>query len=94
MEMRIRQITKRDGRTVDFDIRKISSAIYKAAETLGGRDEEMALYGAIQAALEDMRMGINRGDAMSSRLRDRTARQRSRSQRAHYALMECPSRQH
>ncbi|MGN1218172.1 MAG: ATP cone domain-containing protein, partial [Phocaeicola sp.] len=30
----IKQIIKRDGRTVDFDIAKISDAIYKAAEVL------------------------------------------------------------
>jgi ribonucleoside-triphosphate reductase len=36
---------------VEFDIHKISSAIYKAAEALGGRDEEMALYLARQVEL-------------------------------------------
>lgn len=38
----IRKIIKRDGRTVDFDIDKISSAIFKAAQVLGGSDREMA----------------------------------------------------
>ena len=38
----IKSIIKRDGRTVDFDIEKIVSAIYKAAEQLGGRDRVMA----------------------------------------------------
>jgi len=38
----IKSIIKRDGRTVDFNIDKIISAIYKAAEQLGGRDRVMA----------------------------------------------------
>ena len=33
----IKQIIKRDGRTVDFDVDKIADAIYKAAQVLGGR---------------------------------------------------------
>lgn len=51
MEARVRQIVKRDGRTVDFDLSKISSAIYKAAEALGGKDDEVALYLARQVEL-------------------------------------------
>ncbi len=51
MDVIIKQIVKRDGRTVDFDIRKITNAIYKAAEALGGRDEDMALYLAQQVEL-------------------------------------------
>jgi ribonucleoside-triphosphate reductase (formate) len=47
----VKQIVKRDGRTVDFDIRKISNAIYKAAEALGGKDDEVALYLARQVEL-------------------------------------------
>ena len=38
----ITKIKKRDGRTVDYDISKITNAIYKAAEALGGRDKETA----------------------------------------------------
>ena len=38
----IRQIVKRDGRTVDFNIDKIADAIYKAAQVLGGKDHDMA----------------------------------------------------
>ncbi len=34
----IRQIVKRDGRTVPFDVNKIADAIFKAAQVLGGRD--------------------------------------------------------
>ena len=39
----IANIVKRDGRSVEFDIGKIATAIYKAAQALGGRDHEMAL---------------------------------------------------
>lgn len=51
MEARVKQIVKRDGRTVDFDLRKITTAIYKAAEALGGKDDEVALYLARQVEL-------------------------------------------
>jgi ribonucleoside-triphosphate reductase (formate) len=51
MEARVKQIVKRDGRTVDFDLSKISNAIYKAAEALGGKDDEVALYLARQVEL-------------------------------------------
>ena len=44
----IKQIIKRDGRTVDFDIDKIADAIYKAAQVLGGKDYDMARYLARQ----------------------------------------------
>ena len=47
----IRMIIKRDGRTVDFDISKISDAIYKAAEVLGGHDRDTANYLARQVEL-------------------------------------------
>lgn len=47
----IKQIIKRDGRTVDFDIDKITDAIYKAARVLGGRDRDMAQYLARQVEL-------------------------------------------
>ena len=43
MSHHIKQIIKRDGRTVDYDINKIATAIYKAAEVLGGHNEEMAM---------------------------------------------------
>lgn len=39
----VKHIIKRDGRCAEFRIDKIASAIYKAAEVLGGRDHEMAL---------------------------------------------------
>ena len=38
----ITQIIKRDGRKVEFNIDKISLAIFKAAQVLGGNDKEMA----------------------------------------------------
>ena len=40
----IKKIVKRDGRTVDFNLQKITDAIYKAAEVLGGNDMETAHY--------------------------------------------------
>lgn len=47
----IKKIIKRDGRTVDFDIEKITEAIYKAAKVLGGRDRDMAKFLARQVEL-------------------------------------------
>ncbi len=47
----IKQIIKRDGRTVEFDISKISDAIYKAAEVLGGQDRDTSNYLARQVEL-------------------------------------------
>ena len=47
----IKQIIKRDGRTVDFDISKISDAIYKAAEVLGGQDRDTSNYLARQVEI-------------------------------------------
>lgn len=44
----IKQIIKRDGRTVDFNVEKIANAIYKAAEVLGGKDYDMARFLARQ----------------------------------------------
>lgn len=38
----IKTIIKRDGREAKFDVEKISNAIYKAAEALGGSDKTMA----------------------------------------------------
>ena len=37
------KIKKRDGRTVTFNIEKIANAIYKAAQSVGGSDQEEAL---------------------------------------------------
>ncbi len=44
----IKQIIKRDGRTVDFDVEKITDAIYKAAKVLGGKDHDTAKFLARQ----------------------------------------------
>ena len=38
----INQIIKRDGRKVDFNIDKITDAIFKAAKALGGTDKDLA----------------------------------------------------
>ena len=47
----IKEIIKRDGRMVEFDSSKISDAIYKAAEVLGGHDRDTANYLARQVEL-------------------------------------------
>lgn len=39
----IKQIKKRDGRIVNFDQNKIAQAIWKAAESVGGTDRELAV---------------------------------------------------
>ncbi len=39
----IQQIIKRDGRLVPFDEHKVAEAIFKAAESVGGTDHELAL---------------------------------------------------
>ncbi len=44
----IRKILKRDGRTANFDMEKITNAIYKAAQAIGGTDYETAEKLAIQ----------------------------------------------
>ncbi len=47
----IKKIIKRDGRTVDFNVEKIANAIFKAAQVLGGKDKDMAMYLARQTEL-------------------------------------------
>ena len=37
-------IIKRDGRSVPFEIEKIASAIFRAAQATGGRDYQMARH--------------------------------------------------
>lgn len=53
------QIQKRDGRIVDFDEEKITSAIFKAAEAVGGRDRETAekLTRQVLVELEELYQG-------------------------------------
>lgn len=46
----IKTIVKRDGRTVDFDLDKITEAIFKAARALGGSDRATAAQLAEQVA--------------------------------------------
>ncbi len=50
----ITKIKKRDGRTADFDIEKITQAIYKAAQAIGGTDYTIAqkLAEQVLASLE------------------------------------------
>ncbi len=50
----ITQIKKRDGRVVDFDPNKVAMAIFKAAQSVGGEDFELAqkLAREVIAALE------------------------------------------
>ncbi|MDP2865986.1 MAG: ATP cone domain-containing protein [Elusimicrobiota bacterium] len=43
-------IKKRDGKVTPFNLEKIKTAIYKAAYTLGGRDEEKAVEVANEVA--------------------------------------------
>ncbi len=43
-------IIKRDGRTVLFDIDKVSNAIYRAAQSVGGSDKEVARNLAMKVA--------------------------------------------
>ena len=38
----IKSIIKRDGRIVEFDLKKIEDAIFQAAETVGGKDRNLA----------------------------------------------------
>ncbi|MFO8015968.1 MAG: vitamin B12-dependent ribonucleotide reductase [Candidatus Woesearchaeota archaeon] len=38
----VRKIRKRDGRIVDFDKEKVASAIFKSAQSVGGKDRETA----------------------------------------------------
>lgn len=51
------KIKKRDGRTVTFNIEKIANAIYKAAQSVGGSDQEEALV--LSGKVVDMLMEKN-----------------------------------
>ena len=39
----VKEIIKRDGRIVPFDVNKIADAIFKAAQVVGGDDKTLAL---------------------------------------------------
>jgi len=56
VENLLTKIRKRDGRLVDFDQAKITDAIWKAAQSVGGTDKDMAkaLSDRVMAMLEDM----------------------------------------
>jgi len=43
-KLTVKKIRKRDGRIVFFDQNKITNAIWKAAESVGGRDKQRAKY--------------------------------------------------
>ena len=43
-ESKIRLVRKRDGRLVPFDQEKITNAIFKAAQAVGGDDRERAVF--------------------------------------------------
>ena len=49
---KIKKIEKRDGRIVDFDQEKITNAIFKAAQAVGGKDRERAEYLSDQVVKE------------------------------------------
>lgn len=59
----IKQIVKRDGRTVDYDISKIATAIYKAAEALGGKNHEMA--DILAHKVEEYILNVRKSDSPS-----------------------------
>jgi len=42
--MRVTRVRKRDGRVVSFDQEKITNAIFKAAQSVGGDDRDRAVY--------------------------------------------------
>ena len=55
MQTSVKKIKKRDGRIVKFDQEKVTNAIYKAAEAVGGSDRELAekLSDKVVALLEE-----------------------------------------
>ncbi len=59
MDKRIKQVKKRDGRVVPFDKGKISDAIFKAAQSVGGQDRYLAddLAEAVRMYLETQYKG-------------------------------------
>jgi len=60
-DCRIQSVLKRDGRLAPFDQDKITNAIYKAAQSVGGDDRERAIFisDAVVATLEE-RCGSDR----------------------------------
>ncbi|MEM5793153.1 MAG: vitamin B12-dependent ribonucleotide reductase [Candidatus Aenigmatarchaeota archaeon] len=57
----LKKIKKRDGRIVDFDRMKIEEAIWKAAQTLGGKDRKMA-EDLSYKVVELLKQEINEGE--------------------------------
>lgn len=54
----IKEIIKRDGRKVGFDLKRISEAIYKAAEAAGGHDHQEADFLANQVEEYILKQGL------------------------------------
>jgi ribonucleoside-triphosphate reductase (formate) len=54
-DLTVRWVRKRDGRVVPFDQEKITNAIFKAAQSVGGDDRERAVYisNAVAKMIED-----------------------------------------
>ena len=56
--MKIVEITKRDGRKARFDESKITEAIYKAAQAVGGADKQVALELTVEV-LKQLKLEYN-----------------------------------
>ena len=54
MSSKIKTILKRDGRILPFDKEKLINAIYKAAESIGGKDRKRAEKRKPQYNLEEL----------------------------------------
>ena len=57
----IRKIRKRDGKVVDFNPIKITNAIWKAAQAVGGKDHRKAAY-LTDKAIEHLEKELKRGE--------------------------------
>ena len=66
----ITKIVKRDGREVPFNIEKIASAIYKAAEAVGGHDYSTAMDLACKVANELEKVCGERGIPTVEQIQD------------------------
>lgn len=57
--MSVKEIRKRDGRVVPFEKEKVTDAIFKAAQVVGGRDREIAerLAGEVVTVLDERYAG-------------------------------------
>ena len=57
--MSVKEIRKRDGRVVPFEKEKVTDAIFKAAQVVGGKDREIAerLAGEVVTILDERYVG-------------------------------------